>query len=41
MSDYNLENRITALEEDNVSIKNRLTTAENSITDTNDNLIQV
>lgn len=40
MSDYNLENRITALEEDNVSIKNRLTTAENSITDTNDNLIQ-
>ena len=40
MPDYNLENRITALEEDNVSIKNRLTTAENSITDTNDNLIQ-
>ena len=40
MPDYNLENRITALEEDNVSIKNRLTTAENSIINTDNNLIQ-
>ena len=41
MPDYNLENRITALEESDASIKNRLTTVENSINNSNETLTQV
>ena len=40
MPDYNLNSRVTALEEDNVNIKNRLTIAENAISNANGVLTQ-
>lgn len=41
MPDYNLESRVSALEEDNTNIKGRLTTAENAISTANGTLTQV